>query len=190
MASSATPSAARRTAISAAPAVRAQAIARAAHGLDRLDAERPVDLLAQVADVDVDDVRAVLVLAIPRVLEQLEAVEDLAGAAHERVEQGELLGRQLDLGLPAPDPPRRGVEPEVARLEHGGAPERAPARERAQPRGQLLEGERLGEVVVGARVEPAHAVLDRVAGGEHERGRAQTSNPSSPGSITSSTIAS
>ena len=48
-----------------------QPVADAAHGLDRRRAERPVDLLAQVAHVDVDDVRAALVADVPGALEQL-----------------------------------------------------------------------------------------------------------------------
>src|SRR4051812_34504473 len=62
-------------------AVGAQAVAGAADGLDRATAERPVDLLAQVAHVHVDHVRAVLVLVVPGHLEQLVAREDLAGPA-------------------------------------------------------------------------------------------------------------
>ena len=64
-----------------------------------------------------------------------------------------------------------GVELEVARLEHGRALERPAARERAQPRDELGERERLDEVVVGAAVEAGDAVLDRVARGEHQHGR-------------------
>ena len=46
------------------------------------------------------------------------------------------------------------------------------AQQRAQPRAELLERERLDEVVVGAGVEPLHAVRDRVARGEHQHRRA------------------
>ena len=49
----------------------------------------------------------------------------------------------------------------------GGAPQ-----QRAQPREQLLERERLDQVVVGAGVEPADAVGHRVARGEDEHRRA------------------
>ena len=150
----------------------AEPVAGSAHGLDRLDAERPVDLLAQVADVDVDDVGAVLVLVVPRVLEQLEAVEHLAGAAHERLEQRELLRRQRDLGVAAADDaawPGRGARSPASRTRR--ALDRAAAAERAQPRDELGERERLDEVVVGAAVEAGDAVLDRVARGEHEHGR-------------------
>ena len=53
-----------------------------------------------------------------------------------------------------------------------------PAQQRAQPGQQLLQGERLGEVVVGAGVETLDPVADGVAGGEHQdrhvvAGRAQ-----------------
>ena len=50
---------------------------------------------------------------------------------------------------------------------HGPLRGRA-AHERAQPRQQLAEVERLGQVVVGADVEAADAVADLAARGEHE----------------------
>ena len=54
-----------------------------------------------------------------------------------------------------------------------------PAHQAAQPRDQLLEGERLGHVVVAAGGEAGDAVLDGVAGGEEEdrvrRGRRRAS---------------
>ena len=46
------------------------------------------------------------------------------------------------------------------------------AQQRAQPGQQLLERERLGEVVVGTRVEALDPVTHGVAGGEHEDGYA------------------
>ena len=63
------------------------------------------------------------------------------------------------------------VEPEVADLELGRPLGRRPAGERPQPREQLAEGERLDEVVVGARVETLDPVLDRVARGQHQHRR-------------------
>jgi hypothetical protein len=49
---------------------------------------------------------------------QRPAVEnDWAGAAHEGLEQGELLGREGDLGLAAPDLARGGVEAQIAGLD-------------------------------------------------------------------------
>src|SRR5439155_20016657 len=91
-------------------AVSSQPVARPAHSLDRFQPERTVDLLPQVPDVDVHDVRAVLVSVVPGVLEQVEPREHLPGSAHEDLEQGELLGRKIDLPVAPPCLPGYGVE--------------------------------------------------------------------------------
>ena len=62
----------------------------------------------------------------------------------------------------APGAVRGRVEPQVADPELGRALRRRPARDRAQPREQLAERERLDEVVVGSGVEARDPVLDRV----------------------------
>jgi lysylphosphatidylglycerol synthetase-like protein (DUF2156 family) len=62
-----------------------------ADGLDGVAPERPVDLVAQVTDVDVDDVRRAGEGEVPHVLEQVRAAEHDAGVAHELGEQSELL---------------------------------------------------------------------------------------------------
>ena len=46
-----------------------------------------------------------------------------------------------------------------------------PAHQGAGASQQLLEGERLAQVIVGAAVQPAHPVADRVARGDEEHGR-------------------
>ena len=120
-----------------------QPVADAAHRLDRVAAERPVDLLAQVADVDVDDVRAALERHVPRAFEQLRAGQHAAGPAHEQLEQRELLRREVELVVAAPGAVRGRVEPQVADLELDRPLGRRAARERAQPREQLVERERL-----------------------------------------------
>ena len=162
--------------------------------------EGPVDLLAQVADVDVDDVRAVLVLVVPGVLEQLVAGEHLPGPPHERLRAA----RTPSPRARSPARPRQtwrlaGSRRRSPTLEHGRALARPAPREGSQARQQLRERERLGQVVVGASVEPRDPVLDGVARGQHQdrgprrrrRGAArQVSKPSMPGSITSRTIAS
>src|SRR5690348_18072516 len=43
---------------------------------------------------------------------------------------------------------------------------------RSEPQHELLEFERLGEVVVGAQLEPGGLVVEAVGGGEHEDGHA------------------
>src|SRR5437879_13597835 len=95
-----------------------QAVAHPAHGLDRVAPERTVDLLAQVADIDVDHVRAALERKIPRAVEQLRAREGDARATHEQLEQRELLGRESELVLAAPSAVRSRIEPELPDLYH------------------------------------------------------------------------
>ena len=135
-------------------------------------AERAVDLLAQVAHVDVDHVRAVLVAEVPGVLEQLEAGQHLARAAHERLEQRELLRRERRSSVSPRQAWRvagsRRRSPTSSTAGRSCWPRRASARRRAE---QLGERERLGQVVVGAAVEAGHAVLDRVARREHQHRR-------------------
>ena len=69
------------------------------------------------------------------------------------------------------------------------------AQQRAHPREQLLERERLDQIVVGAGVEAGDPVADAVARGQHQdrqrlpssRSRRATSRPSMTGMSTSST---
>ena len=72
----------------------------------------------------------------------------------------ELLGRERDLVRAAPDAPRGRIEAEVADAEDGGPLAGAAAHERTQASEQLVERERLRQVVVGACVEAADAVVD------------------------------
>ncbi len=58
------------------------------------------------------------------------------------------------------------VDDEVAGDERAGAVAAPPPQERVEPRGELGEGERLDEVVVGAGLEPGDAVVDLVARGQ------------------------
>ena len=60
------------------------------------------------------------------------------------------------------------VELEVREPEHLAGWRGPPPEQRVHARQQLLEVERLDEVVVGAGLEALHAVLDLVTGGEHE----------------------
>ena len=73
--------------------------------------------------------------------------------------------------LAATDLAPRGIEAQVADLEHGGPLGPPATGERTQARLQLGERERLDEVVVGAAVEPGDAIVDRLERGEHQHRR-------------------
>ena len=102
--------------------------------------------------------------------EQLLAAEHLAGVAQERLEQRELLRGQVDHLAARLGAPRAHVEVDAADVERHrlAAVAAAGAQPGADAREQLLEHERLGDVVVGAEVEPGDRVGDLVARGEHE----------------------
>ena len=128
-------------------------------------------LRAQVADVDVDDVGAGVVVVAPHVGEQLLAAEHLAGVAQEHLEHRELARAELDRarrrrwrGGCAGRARRRRPRSTVAL---GRA---ALAQAHAHARQQLLEAERLGDVVVGAALEAGDLDVGVVARAEdHHR---------------------
>src|SRR5262249_41817849 len=139
---------------------------------DRLD---PValgpELGPEVVDVGVDGIGRDGDPERPRLVQQLVAAEGLAGVAKQRFEQRELAGTEITWPTMDRDRARRLVEADRAGDEPwlgpaGGA--LGPAGEGPQTRGELVVAERLHDVVVGAGVETAHAIADRVAGGEHE----------------------
>ena len=124
-------------------------VADAAHGVDQLLLIAVVDFAAQVADVDVDDVGQAVVIHIPDVLHDHGAAERAALVAHHVFEDAEFLGRELDALVAAHNFAARAVEHEVAHLQAFGRG-LAAAQQSADARQQLDEGERLGEVIVGA----------------------------------------
>ncbi len=102
-----------------------------------------LDLDAQVAHVRVDRPLGPFVLAAQH-FEQVEAREHAARRGHERVQQGELGGRHLDLPASHVDAVHAGVEHDVATSEYAFG--FAPAQNRLDARGDLVKAERLGDV--------------------------------------------
>ena len=122
-----------------------------------------VDLLAQLADEDVDRAVAVRGAPAPDALQQLVAREHPALVERERVDEPELGRRQVgarpvDVGL---DVAR--VEPQLLDVDLLAAARLLRARAapggRCDARGQLLHRERLDEVVVGAELERVDPVV-------------------------------
>jgi hypothetical protein len=64
------------------------------------------------------------------------------------------------------DGPRRCVDRQVVDLQHGVLHLMPAADEGTQAREQLLQFERLGQVVIGAGIESFHLVFKRPTGGE------------------------
>src|SRR5690606_414291 len=144
-----------------------------AHGLDldRLPCDS-AQLAAQIADVDVEDVRVAVEVGAPDRAEQVRAREDLARAAEQLAGQRILARGQAELAVGADqhstatvDGDRTGAE----QIELAGAA----AVQGLEPGEQLGEREGLDQIVVGAGLEPGDALADAAAGGQHQHGCAQ-----------------
>src|SRR6188472_1517159 len=135
-----------------------------------------LDLLAQVAHVDVDGLLVLVeCLVVAEQLEQLAAREDPPGLARE-------VTQDLELGRGEPDPPRAPLNAPALEVDHevsvaddpaaGRVREIAvrPPEERPDAAQELAKGERLGHVVVGAELE-AHDLVELVAARREEQHR-------------------
>src|SRR5690606_26427188 len=105
---------------------------------------------------------------VPRLLQQGLSAHDAAGCPHEDFEDGELLSGELEVTAGAVSPATERIEPEVGELQEAGRGRGGAAGERSQAHDELLEGERLGEVVVGADLEAAYLVAQACGRGQHE----------------------
>src|SRR3954452_19950263 len=99
------------------PVGRLQDVAGSAHGVDH-GGPAGVDLLAEVGDVQLDDVRLAAEVVVPHAVEDLCLGEHPAGVAHEEAQQLELRGGEVEL-LGAPeDLVAVLVQPKVTHREH------------------------------------------------------------------------
>ena len=92
-------------------------------------------------------------MVVPGVLGDQRAGHHPAGVPHQVLEDRVLLGRELD---PLPRPAHfagAGVQFEVGHAEDGRSHLLGPAAQRFDPRQQLVEAERLGDVIIGAGPE-------------------------------------
>src|SRR5215471_17596296 len=113
----------------------ADPVAEAADGLQRRPAERPVDLVAQAADVDVDDLGIALEGEVPDVLDELPPRQDVIRAAHQAFEERELGGVRWTLDPARHTSCRAGSSDRSPTRRTGGrsaAPRRRRARRRAR----------------------------------------------------------
>src|ERR1700744_40338 len=123
-----------------------------AHGRDEAGAVRVVaELAAEPGDVHVQGLGRGPPLGVPDLAHDLLAGDHLAGVPEQDPEQIELLGGELQLGVPVPGPAglRVDAEPHHHRVVGG-----APAEQRPDPGQQLGQPERLCHGVGSAGVPP------------------------------------
>src|SRR5215470_11461333 len=96
-----------------------------------------------------------------------------------QVQQGPLARREVDGLVVGAD--TLACDIDVQATDHALRSGRHDASlQRADSRFELADRKRLGEVILGAEVESVHAVLDRIAGGQHQNQRRRMSAAQSP----------
>ena len=138
-----------------------------------------VDLLAQPEHEHVDDVGLRIEAVIPDVRQDHRLRHHPAGVAHQVFEQRELARRAARCRAPAArDPARQQVERQIAdgQVRRLGAPvaRRISAWTRAS---SSAKGERLGQVVVAAGLQPLHAVVDGAPRAQNQHRRSHLPPP-------------
>ena len=73
--------------------------------------------------------------------------------------------------------PRRQVDDEISKRNDRSLRQLPAPHQCSNPRQQLLEGKRLGQVIVGPGVQPAHPVRDSIACGQEQHRRASVRLP-------------
>src|SRR5579884_1940 len=142
---------------------RREAVSNAWLGQNQLRMRRILlDLLAQIADVNAEVLGLVSVLSPPNPSKEVLVQDDTPRVRHELVEQLVLGGTELDVSAVGYDTPLSKIDREIAQIENRlellrGRNPRAP-QDGFDPSQQLLNAERLGEVVVCAELEALHLV--------------------------------
>ena len=133
--------------------------AHAADGDDPVGQAGVLELAPQPSHRDVEGLGRAVPVLVPDLRHQPAPRHHLAAVGLQHGEHAELLVRQLDLGVARERSPAVDVQPErrllvpVERPLGAGTPQ-----DRADPRLQLGQAERLAQVVVGAAVETDDAV--------------------------------
>ena len=141
----------------------------AADGVQQPRAATGFQLAAQVSDEYVDDVGVGGEVVAPHQFQQLCARQHRGLVLGQHGQQVELTLGQVDVDAVDPGAPARDVDLQRADRDgfrgrrRGGS---AAAQQRAHPRHQLGQHERLDQVVVGAGLQAGHPVVDRAARGQ------------------------
>src|SRR6516225_10771537 len=156
----------------------AQHIATAPDGLDEIAAFGSVgELLAQLADEDVDDLQFRFVHATIEVVE--EHFLGQRGALAERKQLQHLVFLACQMDALATDLDRLGIEVdhEIAGLDHRLGVALGAAHDRVDARNELVLVERLCHVVIGTDAETPDLVLDAGEAGEDQNGCLDLGDP-------------
>src|SRR5688572_31617002 len=126
----------------------------------------------------VDDVGARIEAVVPDPREDHGLRDDLIGMASEVLEQRVLAGTQIDATSSPCDGPRQEIDGKVGDMKLGRlAGFRDASEQRLNSSEELCEGEGLGEEVVAADVQAAHAIVDRPPCAQDQNRKPKTALP-------------
>src|SRR5262245_26831606 len=147
-------------------------IAHTAYGLQQVLLERSIDLVAESAHQDVDDVGLRIEVVFPYMGQDHRLRHDLARISHQVLEEREFTRAELDHRAAAYHLAGQKIERDVVDRDRGwlGGPARS-AYQRLHPREKFCERERLREVVVAAGLQAAHPVVHGSSRAENQHGR-------------------
>ena len=165
--------------------VRGDSIPLTSHGRDRVGAQ----LGPEPAHIDVDHVGAGIEVVLPDRRQQPLLGDGIAVVLHELAQQQELAFGQRDRPGAAVGLPPDQIQPQAAGDQAGGGAAGGGPQPGPDPGQQLLEGERLGQIVLGPRLQAADLVAvavrqDRTStawAGRLATSRPSTEAPSIPG---------
>ncbi len=133
-----------------------------------------IDLHAQAAHRHFDDVGVAVEVHVPHLRCDERARQYLAMAAHQQLQQAELLGRQVYAPAIAGHPAAQQIQLQIGHAQCAAfAAGMAAAQDDAHPGQQLGKRERLDEIVVGPQLQALDPILHLIAGGQEQHGHFQ-----------------
>lgn len=129
-----------------------------------------LELVAQIIDVDVQHIAALIRDFAPDLLKDEAAIEDLARVIHQVRQQGALARRQLMRQFSAPHRAPNQIQLDIEKAQQMRMRPARPAQQGGDSRRQLRDRKRLAQVVIRSALQTRHAVLDPVLHRQHEHG--------------------
>ena len=136
--------------------------------MDRQAGIRGLQLPPQVVDMHGDRVRVGLFVDTVKLLLQHGFRYDTPEPPHHLLEDRQFPAGQIDRRLGNREVSPDCVEPDISGVERYSQHPTRTAEESLDPGDQLGQREGLGQIIVGAGIEAADPVLDRVPGGQNQ----------------------
>src|SRR5438093_4042515 len=136
-----------------------------------------VDFLSKTGNLHIDHVvqGGSATFFLPDLACQHFAGNEMALLAQQIFQELELPTREIERAATSRHSPHGRIHFQVCGLEAKHVRRTAATQQRADTCEQLGKRERLHQIVVGAQIEAEDSILDRVASGQHEYGRLETS---------------